>query len=180
MCGRIFLGDNASENVEAAVENFLSKVLRQKDVESATYRIDGSSLFITIDISVDGLKKEVERKIPIVNKTITCKFCNLKKASYYNVTIQVRVPKSVEQKVISDIEREISRLNKSDSYSFISGTENLKEGVDVFVGSKSAAEHVVDFLKRRYKIKTKTSRKLYGLVEGKKSYRDTVLVSMSE
>lgn len=178
VCGNVYLKEGKFSTVEEAIENLLEKILRQKEIRSATYRIGGNSLFLTIEIEFEGLQKKIESEIPIVNKTITCRFCNLQKASYYNVTIQVRVPKNMEEKIVGDIEREIARINKYDNFSFISGINNLKEGVDIMVGSKSAAEHVVNYLKRRYNAKTKISRKLYGLIEGKKSYRDTILVSI--
>lgn len=180
MCGKIFLGDGKFRDAEGAIENLLEKILKQKEIISATYRMAGNSVWLTIEMEVQGLKKEIEKNIPIVNKTITCSFCSLKKASYYNVTIQVRVPKKMEDKIVDEIEREMDRINEHDNYAFISGIQKLKEGVDLFVGSKGAADHVLRYLQRKYKVRTKTSRKLYGLIEGKKSYRDTILVSIGD
>ncbi len=180
MCGNVFLKENKFGDVESAVESFLGGLLKQKEIKSATYRIDGDSLFLTVVLEIDDLSKEIEKRIPIVNKAITCRFCNLRKSNYYNVTIQVRVPKNMEGKIIGEIEDEIKRINKRDNYSFISGVQKLKEGTDLLIGSKSAADHVVRYLQKKYKVRMKISRKRYGLVEGKKSYRDTILVSMGE
>ena len=180
MCGRVFLGERRFEMAENAVEFFLDGILKQKEIKKATYRIAGNSLWMTIDMEVSGLAKTLEKNIPMVNKSITCKFCNLKKGNYYNVTIQVRVPKAVEDKIVGEIEAEMGKLNRFDNYAFISGVQKLKEGTDLFVGSKNAADRIVRYMQRKYKAKTKTSRKLYGLIEGKKSYRDTVLVSIGD
>jgi NMD protein affecting ribosome stability and mRNA decay len=48
------------------------------------------------------------------------------------------------------------------------------------IGSKSAANKVVRVMQSRYGAVIKKSRKLYGLIEGKKSYRDTILVSIGK
>lgn len=179
-CGKIFLSGGKFENTEAAIESLLEDVLEEKDVESANYRISGSTLFLTTRMEIDGVEKEIEKTIPIVHKTITCEFCNLQKSKYYNVTIQVRVPKKMLGEIVREIENRIAKLNETDNYSFVSGVKELKEGADIFVGSKSAASHVVKYLKSKYRIKTKISRTLFGPVQGKKTYRDTVLVSMSD
>lgn len=179
-CGRVFLKDKKYESPEIAIESFLEKTLDEQNVKSATYRISGSTLFVTASIETEGVKKEIEKVIPLVHKTITCEFCNLKKSKYYNVTIQVRVPKKMIETIIRDIENEIAKLNETDNYAFISGRKDLKEGVDIFIGSKSAANHVVKYLKSKYHIKTKISRTLFGPIQGKKVYRDTILVSIGE
>lgn len=180
MCGNIFLKEKKFETVEGAVEFFLENILKREEIKSATYRISGNRIFLTIGLEDEGIEKEVEKETDIVNKAITCKFCNLKKASFYNATIQVRVPKSIQAKIVEEIEGQIARRGRFDNYSFVSGTERMKGGVDIFVGSKDAAEEAVKYLKRKYNVKTKFSRKLYGLVQGKKSYRDTILVSISD
>jgi nonsense-mediated mRNA decay protein 3 len=155
-------------------------ILKQKEVKDASYRLHGTVLKVTLKIADGDIEKELQREIFVVNKSITCKYCNLQKASYYNMTIQVRVPKEMQDKIVMEIRDELKRLSKKDGYSFVSGVEELKEGVDLFVGSKGAAERAINMIKDKYGATTKFSRKLYGLVEGKKSYRDTLLVSIKE
>lgn len=180
VCGKVFIKEKKFEDVQNAIEFFLQKILNLKEIKSATYRISGSTLFLTVNMDLHDIEKEIEKPVHIVNKAITCSFCNLQKSNYYNVTIQVRVPKEMREKVVGEIEKQIQKLNATDNYSFISGIQTLKEGVDIFIGSKGAAERAVRYLQRKYNAEMKFSRKLYGLIEGKKSYRDTILVSISD
>jgi nonsense-mediated mRNA decay protein 3 len=180
MCGYIYLGEKKFDTVEQAVESFLQEILEQKEIKSATYRIANGNLFVTISMKADDVEKEIEKRIDLVNKAITCRFCNLKKSSFYNATIQLRSPKEMEDKLLSDIERKMQELSRDDNYAFISGTEKLKEGIDLLVGSKDAAGEVAKFMKNKYNAKIKISRKLSGLMQGKKVYRDTILISISD
>lgn len=180
MCGHLFAGTGRFDEEEEAVEHVLKKTLKQKEIETADYRIDGNVLHLTVDLLVDGLEKKVETDIPLSRKAITCNMCSLQKASYFNVTMQVRVPKEIEDEVVGEIKDEMLRLNKRDRYAFVSGVQELKEGVDLFIGSKDAANRVARMAQERYGASIKKSRKLYGLIEGKKSYRDTILVSVKK
>lgn len=180
MCRNVFHGEKKFSSEETALDDFLRRALGRDTVIDATYRIVGNTMHATINVSSDGVEKRLEKSVPIVRKSITCKFCNLQKANYYNVTLQVRVPKGMEDAILQEIEEMLAAIRKRDNYSFISGVEKLKEGTDLYIGSKSAVEKVANYLKGKYGAKTKISRKLYGLVEGKKSYRDTVLVSIGD
>ncbi len=181
MCGRMFAGDGRFDDVESAVEGVLHKILKQKEIADASYRIVGSNVHVTVDLKVDGLEKEVNIDVPLVQKYIICNMCSLQKASYFNSTIQVRAStKELERKIVAEIKDEILRMNRKDKYSFVSGEAALKEGTDLYIGSKSVANKVVRMIQERYGAEVKKSRKLYGLIEGKKSYRDTVLVSVKK
>lgn len=181
MCGRIFASEgDGYDSTEGAIEHVLRKTLKQREIEKADYRIEGSVVHVTVDLKMDGLEKEVTVDVPLVEKQIVCNMCSLQKASYFNVTIQVRVPKDMLERVVGEIKDEILRMNKKDRYSFVSGTQELKEGTDLMIGSKGAANKVARMIQERYGAEIKKSRKLYGLIEGKKSYRDTILVSVKK
>ena len=180
MCGKVFIKEGRFDDSDVAIENLLEHTLRQKEIAFANYRVDGQTMFLTVRLDVEGLEKTFELQIPVVRKAITCNMCSLQKASYFNVTIQVRAPKGVEERIVSDIHEELRRINKRDVHSFVSGVTKLKEGTDILVGSKSAANKVVRIMRDKYGASLKKSRKLYGLIEGKKSYRDTILVSVSK
>ena len=179
-CGKIFINEKGYDNDESAIEDMLQKVLGKKNVESATYRLSGDTIFITMNVEKDGVNKEMEKNVPVVHKTMTCKFCAMRGSNYYNATIQVRVPKGMQETILKEIDKVMIDRNKHDNYAFVSKVVKKKEGIDILVGSKSAVSHVVKYLKSKYKIKTKTSHTLFGPVQGKKIYRDTVLVSMEK
>ena len=180
VCEKIFVDEKSYENEEAAIKMFLQKILGKKNVDSASYRISGSTIFITMNVEKSNVTKEMQKNIPIIHKKITCKFCAMRGSTYYNSTIQIRVPKSMEEIILNEIDKIMIDRNKHDDYAFISKVEKKKEGIDVLVGSKSAVRHVVKYLKSKYKITTKMSSTLYGPLQGKKTYRDTVLISMKK
>lgn len=180
MCGRTFLGESKFSSQEAAADIFLQKILKNKKVKSATYRISGDHMFLNIFVESEGFMVGMEKKIHLVNKSITCNSCNLQKSSYYNVILQIRVPEKMREKIVEEVAKEIKRLSDGDPHAFISGVVELKEGVDLMIGSKNATRRVVKYLQNKYGVETRISRKLSGLIEGRRSYRDTVLVSLRD
>lgn len=180
MCGNIFLGERKFGTVEQAVEKFLGEILEEREVQSATYRISGGSLLVTVKMKSDNVEKEVEKKMELVTKAITCKFCNLKKSSFYNATIQIRAPKDDLEKFLSEVERKMDEIRKHDNYAFVSETQKVRGGVDLLVGSKNAADTVGTYMKNKHGAEIKFSKKLSGLIEGKKVYRDTILINLNK
>ncbi len=174
ICGK-FYGDERGEPVlESAVDKVLKKSLNEKEIQSATYRIDKNKIYSEITLEVSGLRKSIELDFDLVEKVTICKFCSQKLSGYFNVILQIRGGQT--EKILEEIKTEMERLNKKDELAFISKIEKVKNGVDIYIGSKSAAHKVVNFLKIKYKVTTKISRKQYGIKEGKKVYRDTILI----
>lgn len=179
-CGKLFTGDKGYQSQEPAIEEFIKKTMKKRDANSVNYRIEGDILRIYARVEAAMVEKDVEESLNIIRKMMTCKMCSLQKASYFNSTLQVRVPKEMEDAIVAEIKTEMKRLNKTNKYAFISVERKLKEGIDFLVGSKAAVDTVSDLMRKRHGAKIKFSRKLYGLIEGKKSYRDTVLVSIEK
>ena len=178
LCGKFFGSEKGEIDFEEAVNYSLSKVLRQREIESATFRIDKDKVYSEIIIESGGLRKNIEVDFDLAKKETMCKFCAQKISGYFNAILQIRGSKSNE--VLGEIKTEIERLNKRDSLAFISKVEDFKNGKDIYIGSKSATHKIVSLLKRRYRIKTKISRKQYGIQGGKQVFRDTVLILLSD
>jgi len=180
VCRKWFARDRGYEDEESAIGDFLRHELGDEELKGATYRLAGDMLYLTLKMESDGMEREIKKTLLVVRKLIVCRHCGLMKASYFNVTIQVRAPKPVLGQIVAEIREHLHELSHRDSYAFISGEKVLREGIDLMVGSKSAAEKAVNAIKKRHDATIKVSRKLYGLVEGKKTYRDTILVSIGK
>lgn len=177
-CGKVYILDKGFEREEEAIENFLKRAMRENEIKSVSYRISGERMFVTIFSSTSGVEKTEETEIPIIFKNIVCKHCSLRERKYFNAILQIRVPKKLEKEIFEEVENRMAEIRKVDNYAFISSVEKLKKGIDVYIGSKSAAEKVIRHLKNKYRIVTKASHKLSGTIEGKKVYRDTISIKV--
>ena len=176
-CGKYYVGDKDFDSVEPSISKALSDSLNDPKIKSVTYRVSNNKIIVTLIIGVEDVEKEKVGEIQLVEKSIMCKYCSLKNAKYFNSMLQVRVNKELENEILNRIEDQIDRLNRTDKFAFISSIKKLKRGFDVYIGSKSAATKVANYLKNQYKLKTKISRKQYGMEGGKTIYRDTILIS---
>jgi nonsense-mediated mRNA decay protein 3 len=179
-CGRIYTDKIFAETVESAVDLILTRLLKQKEVKSATYKVVGDKVHVKLNLVVENLEKIEEKVLNLITKSITCKHCSLKEGRYFQTVLQIRSGQINTEQILAEVEARLGVINKYDRLAFISSIEKLPEGVDVYIGSKSAANNVVRYLKSKYNIKTKISRKLFGIKNGKRVYRDTILVSIGD
>ncbi len=101
----------------------------------------------------------------------TCDVCSRIHGGYYEGKIQLRGTKSfieeAENKIIQMIERIKHPL------AFISKINYLKEGTDIYIGTKT----LINKIKKAFTHhETKVSKELYGVKDGKKVYRVTLLI----
>ncbi len=178
MCGDVLIGKKKFQNNESAIQYFLQEIFKKKKIEYSSYRISKNTIFLTIKIKNIEVEKNIDKNISITYKRVTCYYCGLKVGNYWNAIVQIRSPKNIIKDVVNDVEKIIIKRNENDRYSFISKIEKKPEGVDLFIGSKSAISYIVKYVKSKYNIKTKLSRTFFGPVQGKKVYRDTILISV--
>jgi len=82
--------------------------------------------------------------------------------------------------ILDDVETQMELMRKYNSLSFVSKMDKVAGGVDLYIGSKEVANQIAKNLKNKFKANIKISRKLSGYIRGKKTYRDTILVSVGE
>lgn len=177
-CGKYYVNKKHFRSLDSAVDNLLMNLLKQKELKSASYRISENKIIVALKIGIEDLEKTEEKEFTLIKKEIVCEFCSLKKSKYYRAILQIRAPKNTEQEILQDVESQIKKVNEFDNFAFVSSVEKLEAGTNFYIGSKSAAHKVANFLKQKYHAKTKISRKLFGEESGKKVYRDTILVSI--
>jgi nonsense-mediated mRNA decay protein 3 len=178
LCGKFFLNKN-SGSIENLIEDFLKDFLKKDELNSISYRIYENKLFLTLRIKINDLEKTEEKEIDLVFKKIICQACSMKESGYFQAVIQVRAPRNFLVEIKKEIENQIDYLSQYDNLAFISRFQELKNGFDIFLGSKALAREIARILKLKYKAKTKITRKIAGKLKGKKVYRDTILISIS-
>lgn len=133
-------------------------------------------------IKIDGLLNnfliEEEMACKFQLKETTCDACMKLNSDYREAIIQIRSKK--EENENSMLELAINLLNTEKSKDDLSGTsriEKVKNGYDLWVGSKKSAAKVVRSLSKFYGTRTIASKKLIGEDEqGKRKYRHTFCV----
>jgi nonsense-mediated mRNA decay protein 3 len=177
ICGK-FLMNDLSGSTESLVESFLEDLIKQKEIMSATYRISGNKIFLTLKLKKGDFEKTEEKALDLITKKIICQTCSMKETGYFQATLQIRAPNELLPEIKSKIESQINYLNQYDNLAFISNFQETKNGFDFLIGSKNSANQIAKILKLKYKAKIKISRKLSGSIKGKKVYRDTILVKV--
>jgi|YelNatPaOPRAMG01_1025707.scaffolds.fasta_scaffold04552_13 nonsense-mediated mRNA decay protein 3 len=177
-CGKFFLG-NHSGSIEDLIEIFLQDFLKEGELTSISYRIAENKVFLTLNLKINDLKKTEEKEVDLIIKKIICQACAMKESGYFQAIIQVRAPENLLSEIKKEIDDQINYLNQYDNLAFISNFQEVKNGFDVFIGSKASAQQIARTLKLKYKAKIKITRKIAGKLKGKKIYRDTILISIS-
>ncbi len=178
ICGKFYVGNKNFESLESSVEEILKNIFDKNDVRSANYRIFRDKVFVNVESHFNDLTKNEEISVKLIVKNIICKYCSAKRSAYFKSIIQLRVPENLVDELLEQIKNEIDGLKKHDNFAFISNVESVKGGLDIYIGSKSALHRVVKLLKNKYRAETKSSFKLFGIKNGKKVYRETVMVSI--
>lgn len=177
VCGK-FLFENFFGSTENVVEGFLRKFL-EKGINSISYRIFDCQIKLTLKKKIYDLEKIEEKTINLIKKRTICQSCAMKSSGYFQAILQVRAPQSLLQEIRDEIEKQIDYLNQYDKLAFISKFQELRNGFDVFIGSKKTANQIARNLKTKYKAKMKISKKFAGFIKGRKVYRDTILISFN-
>lgn len=179
-CKKYFYKKIFSENIEGLIEAILSEIIEKGKIESINYKILDNKLKMKIETKIGSLKKAEELVSELIIKQSVCNTCQMKEKGYAQAIIQLRCSDKILQKIEEDIRREIEILNKFDLLAFISKIEKEKNGLNFCIGSKKSAREIAKILKRKYKAEVKFSRKLVGFERGKKVYRDTILIKISD
>jgi len=182
-CGRIYSNEKFAMTIEGAMDILLEEMLENMELgvlHSATYRIEGGKVHITLVLRVEDAQKVEKKDAELVIKSILCENCSMKGSGYYNSIMQLRTPKELIEPFFEDIQQQVDMMSRYDSMAFISKIEKKKEGIDLYFGSKRAATQVAKNLKDKFKASILITRKNAGLHQGKKVYRDTILVRIEE
>ena len=156
------------------------RFLYQEDVEEVLKKkIKGNFKEIYVDVEkkealvvLEGKNGDIEYNLPLplFLEKIICEECLKKKSGYYEGIIQIRGKEIEKQRKLASFV--LKHLSKK---TFVTNIDNLKEGIDIYVGSSKA---LLEILQRLGLKSYKISRKLHTIKMGKRVYRLTVSIRL--
>ncbi len=153
-CGRLFFSGKWQSKQK--LNSFLKSKVKGSDVKRVEIEDNMYKIYITDDAFV-------KRKIPIIFVPSICDTCSKISGGYYEAIVQLR------DKGLRYYNRLLKLLNKR---TFISKIDD-SNGYDIYVGSSKELFSILSYLKiKHYNV----SKKLYGLKEGKRVYRITIVI----
>jgi len=182
-CGKIYANDDFAETIEGALDILLRELLQDKQMQllhSASYRIEGKKVHITLMMRVEDLEKIEKKDAELVVKAIICRNCAMQGSGYFQSILQLRAPKELVGVMFDEVQQQIEFLSHYDQHAFISKIEQKKEGINLYIGSKRVTMRIAKNIKNKFNASIVVSRKLAGKEQGQKVYRDTVLVRLGE
>ncbi|MCK4550936.1 MAG: hypothetical protein KAT91_03205 [Candidatus Aenigmarchaeota archaeon] len=115
------------------------------------------------------------KTIEFVLKNTTCPACSRIHGGYYEAVIQIRAKESLKD-IYEFLKKEIDSGSKKDKLSFIVKEGIIKNGKDLYVGSFKSAKKAAKKAETIYKLSRKTSYADFGMKDGKKLTRATILL----
>jgi nonsense-mediated mRNA decay protein 3 len=164
-CGAVLRGKRWDKANESLVRKDFAHKARGRDANDVQVDINKSMLTYFVETDRGFIPMGVPIRVEI--KKELCDFCRKRAGGYFEAIIQLRGNPRMIEKWRKILER------KLDERTFVASEEELKEGIDMKVGSSKAALSAINELGLRdYKI----SRKLFGLKEGKRVYRTSFAI----
>ncbi|MEM4390008.1 MAG: NMD3-related protein [Candidatus Micrarchaeia archaeon] len=167
-CGRLKLMGAWRAVSERELGGFIATKCRSPaEIISARIK-SGEPATIILLLKADSSFIEVSRDVSIRWEETLCDECYKRRSGYYEGILQLRgSPAAVERarrKLVAALERK----------TFIARTERLKEGLDLYVGSRAALQQVLSELG----VVLRPSFKLAGVRDGKRIYRATYVLRL--
>ncbi|MCX8174797.1 MAG: NMD3-related protein [Candidatus Micrarchaeota archaeon] len=158
-CGAIM--DRAGKRKQATLSEEVVRLLRLRR-KNAEY--DGASSSVSYDSSFG----RISQPVAVLKSQGVCAECSRAASSYFEAIIQLR---GAQEKVERTARRLLGLLEKK---SFVPKIEKLKEGLDLYCGSRNEAIAALNSLSLGF-LRTE---KLAGQRSGKRLYRTTLLVRL--
>lgn len=182
-CGRIKTGGSWREcSVEEAVEEELKKVMNPEEgvseIEVSREGGEDNEFKVSVKSQKSGVELGSEGFIEVEPDKGVCETCSGKISGYYEAVLQIRGETGKVRKALN-IAAKAMEESRNDS-AFVSDVEEVKNGVNLFVGSQSAAKQISRRLSSAFKVERKSSKTLCGQEEGQKKYRSTYLIRILE
>lgn len=178
-CGRKRLDKWTETSTEEAVSRALEDEINvDKDAEDLDIEINyrNGEAEVKLKGEVKGIEVEKADRVSVNPREVLCGDCKKAGSGYYEAVVQVR-SEDADMDEILDSCADILEKDKKESE--VVGFEKRKNGLDLRVRSSSAAKGLAKKLAEKYGAERKDSKTLKGLDEGKKVYRSTYLVRIT-
>jgi len=185
-----FIDEVLKNNISSSREiKFVSEFSKDnKDIQAIVDFLDEGNIYkvkITIRPFYDDSLFDMEASSEILLSGEQCQRCSRFYGGYYEAILQIRNDeKKIELERANDIMKIVDKFTDKlilkDRMAFISRIEELKEGIDIYMGSLSAARKIGNCLIKKFNGSMGESHKLMGIDRdsGKKIYRTTVTVRL--
>ena len=159
-CGEVL--DKGRKKKETTVQEEATRLLKLKGT-SPIYSEDMAS------VEYDTPSGRIKRELLVLIRKEQCVVCARSNSQYFEAIIQIRGEDRLK------VERMVDILTKRvESRSFIPKIDELKEGIDIYCGSRNEAIAALNSQKLGF-VRTE---KLAGEKNGKRLYRTTLLVRL--
>ncbi len=166
-CGRVWVSGRFVPAGPQAIADAIAQKLKGYVIQLIDYDEHNALLDVTDPEHEPGLsaEKEVELKM----KTRTCDDCYKLASGYWEAQIQLRGQSDRVERMAQRMSRYISK-----SSAFISKTEDVDTGKNLFVSSKTVASAMISHMQ----LHATTSFTLYGIKSGKRVFRNTYAIHL--
>ncbi|MEM3030330.1 MAG: NMD3-related protein [Candidatus Micrarchaeia archaeon] len=165
-CGRFRLKGEWRVASERELGDFITARCRSPaEIISARVKF-GEPAKIILLVKADSSFVEVEREARVKREETMCCDCRRTRSGYYEAILQLRGSAAAVERARKKLAAALERST------FIAKTEELREGIDLYVGSRSALQQVL----AGFGYVLKPSFKLAGVRGGKRTYRVTYVV----
>lgn len=171
------------EKHEGVLQLVRDSIMIHKDVQDEELELsvifdDGSLIRVHVDVGavVAGASMQGAADVEVRVAFDACDVCSRIAGGYYEGIVQIRaedrLPTDEERQTCVQLAENVSeKLRDRDPMAFISKIEELKEGVDLYVGSKNTATRISKAITGEFGGGYSSSPKLVGERDGKKLYR---------
>ncbi|MDD5340670.1 MAG: NMD3-related protein [Candidatus ainarchaeum sp.] len=164
-CGRMLFRGEWMAYDEGKIEKHILGKCRG-EFAGASYDFGRQVVAFTIRRGDKELK--VEKQVPLIVTINMCQRCNQISGGYYQGIVQLRGNRAKVERYAKMIAERLEKVT------FISKTEEMDGGIDLYVGSSKAVLAAVTQLGVRALI----TKKLIGREEGKRLYRTTFAIRL--
>jgi len=170
LCSRCSRAKIGKEWIPKERFSLLSFILRKCKGEIASGRYDDQKEELTLLLPAGAHFKELRFPLKIEWKKTLCTDCSRASGGYFEAIVQFRGDEKLREKLAEKFRRFIAQKT------FIAHIAHVKEGIDIYTGSRPATEEVLAQLG----VRSRASFKLAGVREGKRIYRATYAIRLGK
>ncbi len=176
----IFYDFDFESAINAALHEELSdkiKFIEPIDTYTFSYTFDSNFIKLILKVYINDIELRYEKDLNLKINITYCPDCIKKRGKYYEAILQIRG--AFDRNIVKFIEEKLNEMRIYDGKAFISQIKELKEGIDLYIGSRNAGRKIARMLKKMG-AKISESKKLYGRRDGKEIYRYTICIRFVE
>jgi len=185
-CGAMLVGNHWEREDDPVTRAVESAITVGKGVELNpelhVEEEDERNFRVSVGLHIHVKEKDIEffdtKETRVRKKQGTCLECSRERGFYYEAIVQLRARhRKLTEDEIDEAEASAKKM-AADSGSFVSKIEEVKGGVDIYMGKMRDGKAVAVSLAARNGASTDETRTLAGRKDGKDLYRWTLLVRM--